>query len=363
MIDYENLVKSNSQFFNAFEAKFSGLLKNGTFVLGDEVKKFEIEFANFCGAMYCVGVGNGLEALAISLKTLPIKKIQVPEVIVPSNTFIASILAILEAGFKPVLVEPDIKTYTIDPNLIEKAITQNTVAILPVHLYGKMCAMDKIYKIAQKYNLFIVEDCAQAHGAALNGKKAGTWGNINGFSCYPTKNLGALGDAGCIVTNNLELSEKAYALRNYGWKVHYNSELLGFNSRLDEFQAAFLRIKLTKLHELTEKKRRLAEIYLNELNDKFIKPVVQEGYYDVYHIFAIRFPERNLLKQYLEENGIRTMIHYPIPPAKQKVLQGRLDSYTFPIAEEIHNTILSLPCSYGTTEEEVMEICKVLNKF
>ncbi|HOV15500.1 MAG TPA: DegT/DnrJ/EryC1/StrS family aminotransferase, partial [Spirochaetota bacterium] len=341
MIDYENLGKLNKPFFEEYEKTFKRVLESGWYVLGKEVKNFEEEFAAFCKVRHCIGVANGLDALVIALKSLDMPLDS--EVIVPSNTYIASILAIVLAGFKPVLVEPDIKTYNIDPDLIEKAITKKTKAILPVHLYGKLCEMDKIMAIAKKHNLFVVEDCAQAHGANLNGKPAGSWGNINGFSFYPTKNLGALADAGAVTTDDENLAKKIQTLRNYGSNVKYYNEVIGYNSRLDEVQAAFLSVKLKKIDEITKHKQRLASIYQNEISDsKFIKPIVQDGYEDVFHIYNIRHNDRDRLKEYLLKKEIKTEIHYPLSPNKQKAMIGIIDHYNCPISEEIHRTTLSL---------------------
>ncbi|WP_338791062.1 DegT/DnrJ/EryC1/StrS family aminotransferase [Bernardetia sp. MNP-M8] len=372
MLPYENLNHSNQSFFKEYQKKFNQILEKGYFILGNEVAEFEKEFATYCETDFCIGVGNGLDALTIILKALAEKyafskeKDEV-EIIVPSNTYIATILAILQNGFKPVLVEPDINTYNINPSEIEKAITPKTKVIIVVHLYGKLCQMDKIQQIAKKYNLLIVEDAAQAHGASLKinseNKKAGSFGIANGFSFYPTKNLGALGDGGAITTNDLELNELFRLLRNYGSNRKYYNEKIGFNSRLDELQAAFLRIKLQKLDEINNHKRKLAKIYLENLKSDFILPVVEPNYYDVYHIFAIRHPKRDKLKTFLLKNEIGTEIHYPVPPAEQKALEGVLDKTYFPIAKQIHQTILSLPISYFHTENDVLRVIEVMNKF
>lgn len=340
--------------------------------MGNEVAEFEKEFATYCQTDFCIGVGNGLDALTIILKALAEKynfsklKNEV-EIIVPSNTYIATILAILQNGFKPVLVEPNIETYNIDPSEIEKAITPKTKVILVVHLYGKVCQMDKIQEIATKHNLLIVEDAAQAHGASLkinsNNQKAGSFGIANGFSFYPTKNLGALGDGGGITTSDSELNKIIRSLRNYGSEQKYYNERLGFNSRLDELQAAFLRIKLQKLDEINAHKRKLAKIYLENLKSDFILPVVQDNFQDVYHIFAIRHQQRDKLKEFLLKNEIQTEIHYPVPPAEQKALKNVLDKTHFPLAKQIHQTILSLPISYFHTENDVLRVMEVMNRF
>ena len=361
MIEYDNLNKSNQPFFEEYKKAFKGVFEKGWFILGENVRLFEKEFADYLGAKHCIGVSNGLEALTIGLRVFEFS--QGSEVIVPSNTYIASILAILHSDLKPVLVEPDIKTYNIDPLKIEEKITDKTKAILVVHLYGKPCNMAPIIDIAEKHNLKIIEDCAQSHGAEYYGQKTGTFGDIGAFSFYPTKNLGCLGDGGAITCNNDEIAEKIRCLRNYGSKIKYYNDCIGYNSRLDEIQAAFLRIKLRKLDEINSHKRKLAKIYLENLKDEFIKPIVSENISDVYHIFNIRHPERDRLKDYLLKNGVQTEIHYPIPPHKQKALQGILDDYHFPISEEIHNTTLSLPISYFHTEHEISKVIEVLNDF
>jgi dTDP-4-amino-4,6-dideoxygalactose transaminase len=362
MTDYENLYKVNKLFIKEYKKKFNAILNKGWFILGEEVSKFEEEFAEYCGANYCIGVANGLDALLLSILAcdFPLGS----EILVPSNTYIATIIAIINSGHIPVLVEPDIHTYNIDEKLIEKKITQKTKAIMPVHLYGKLCNMKSIMAIAKKYDLKIVEDAAQAHGAALNGKKAGAWGDLTAFSFYPTKNLGSLGDAGAVTTNNERYAEKVRTLRNYGSKKKYYNEIIGINSRLDELQAGFLRIKLIYLDKINSHKNKLAAIYNEELpENKFIKPLIEKNYYHVYHIYNIRHNERDRLKAYLEKNGIKTDIHYPVAPNKQKAMSGILDEQETPIAQEIHSTTLSLPLSFCHSESEILSVCKVLKKF
>ncbi len=270
---------------------------------------------------------------------------------------------ILQAGLKPVLVEPDPLSYNLDPDKIEEQITGKTVAIMAVHLYGKLCAMDRIMAIADQYGLKVFEDCAQAHGASLNGRKAGSFGACSAFSFYPTKNLGALGDAGAVTTSNGTIAERIRVLRNYGSAKKYYNEVVGMNSRLDEIQAAFLSIKLTALERINSHKRQLAAIYHQELGDEFIKPCIQENFHDVYHIYTIRHPRRDELKKYLAENEIQTEIHYPVPPHRQKALQGLFDDRVFPIADEIHSTTLSLPASFCHTPDDVMRIVEVIRRF
>ncbi len=361
MIEYENLAKLNQPFFEEYEQAFKDTLQSGWYILGDKVKKFEMDFATYCGAKHCVGVANGLDALQLALCAFNFEKGS--EVIVPSNTYIATILAIVQNGLQPVLVEPNIETYNIDATKIEEKITSKTKAILPVHLYGKVCEMNSILNIAKKYNLKVIEDCAQAHGAKFKNSTVGNFGDFGAFSFYPTKNLGALADAGAITCNNEKLAEKIKMLRNYGSKVKYFNEEVGFNSRLDEIQAAFLSIKLSKLDVINNHKRSLASIYQKELNENFIKPIVQEDYFDVYHIYNIRHEKRDKLKDYLLKNNIKTEIHYPLAPNKQKAMMGIIDKQLTPIAEEIHQTTLSLPVSYFHTTEDIYKVVEVLNKF
>ena len=361
MIKYEDLRKSNQKFFEKFKKSFSDTLNSGWFILGKNLKTFELEFANYCGSKYCIGVSSGLDALFLSLKSFDFQ--EGSEVIVPSNTYIATIFSIINAGLKPVLVEPKISTYNIDPLLIKEKITDKTVAILVVHLYGKLSDMEKIISIAKKYNLKVIEDCAQAHGASFKNKKAGAWGDIGAFSFYPTKNLGALGDGGAIVTNNPKLAQKIEILRNYGSNKKYNNILAGYNSRLDEIQAGFLLVKLKYLDEINLHKRKLAQIYFENVDNKFVKPSVEEEYYDVYHIFNIRCNNRDRLRSFLLNKGIHTEIHYPIPPHKQHAIKNIFKNDKYPISEVIHETTLSLPISFGHSEKEILKVCKTLNEF
>jgi len=361
MIVYENLRKVNEPFFDEYKKSFSDILDGGWYILGGAVKSFEAEFAEYCGAQYCVGVASGLDALILALRVYGFKP--GTEVIVPSNTYIATILSILHCGLKPVLVEPDIETYNIDPNRIEEAITPKTTAIMVVHLYGKMCDMDSIIRIAKRYNLKIIEDCAQAHGSRYKEKKAGTCGECGAFSFYPTKNLGALGDAGAVITNDPDLAEKLRMFRNYGSKVKNYNEVIGYNSRLDEVQAGFLSVKLKKLDDINNHKRKLASIYLDKIGADFVKPVISEDYYDTYHIFNIRHPERDRLKKYLMDRGIGTDIHYSVPPHKQKAMNGMFDGRDYPVSDEIHATTLSLPISYGHDEKNIHGVIERLNGF
>lgn len=359
MIEYESLGRLNKSFEEEYLQCFKDLLASGWYILGKQVTTFEEAFAQYCGTKHCIGVASGLDALMLALRSFDFPAGS--EVLVPSNTYIATILSILQCGLKPVLVEPDIHTYNIDPLKIEEKITCNTKAIMVVHLYGKACDMDPIMQIANKYELPVIEDCAQAHGAMYKGQKVGTFG-IGAFSFYPTKNLGALGDAGAITTNDPDKNDLFRALRNYGSKIKYQNDYIGYNSRLDEIQAALLSVKLKYLDQINLHKRSLAVIYLKELKDDFIKPSVSPECFDVYHIFNIRHPRRNELKEYLLKNGIKTDIHYPIPPHQQKAMEGIVDG-DYPISEEIHKTTLSLPISFGHTSDEVYRVVDVMNKF
>lgn len=361
MIEYENLAKTNKSFFDEFLSQFRKVMESGWYILGVNVLEFEKKFAEYLGVKHCIGVANCLDALHLSLKIFNFPPES--EVIVPSNTYIATILSIVNAGLKPVLVEPDIKTYNIDPSLIENSITSKTKAIIVVHLYGKPSDMDPIVEICKKYDLKLIEDCAQSHGATYKGKMTGTFGDTGCFSFYPTKNLGALGDGGAVVTNNDEIADKIRTIRNYGSKRKYYNEMIGYNSRLDEVQAAFLTVKLKYLDKINSHKRNLAEIYDKRLEERFIKPVRIDGFYDVFHIYNIRVKDRDALKEYLLEKGIKTDIHYPVSPNKQKAMKGVIDHFNCSISEEIHSTTLSLPIAYFHAEEDIEKICETINSF
>jgi dTDP-4-amino-4,6-dideoxygalactose transaminase len=360
-IPYESLQKTNATFVEENNDAFQQVLASGWYVLGQQVSAFEQEFAVYCGTKHCIAVASGLDAMVLSLKALDLTKDA--EVIVPSNTYIATVLAVINAGYKPVLVEPDLITYNIDPLKIAAAITRHTEAILPVHLYGKMCDMTAITQLAKKYNLKVIEDCAQAHGASHNNSKAGNWSDAGAFSFYPTKNLGALGDGGAITTNNPELADKLLYLRNYGSKVKYHNKYTGFNSRLDELQAAFLRKKLLRLDNINDHKRKLAQVYFDKLDSRFIKPSTQPENNDVFHIFNIRHYKRDLLKSYLLEKGIGTEIHYPVAPHHQEAYHNLFNSGIYPLSEEIHQTTLSLPIAYFHTVDEVSYVADCINSF
>lgn len=344
---------------NAFERVYM----RSWYIEGVEDENFEKAFAEYCGVNYCVGTGNGLDALMLALKALEIGAGD--EVIVPSNTYIATALAVTYVGATPVFVEPDIRTYDIDPKLIEEKITKKTKAIMPVHLYGQPCDMDAIAAIAEKYNLYIVEDCAQAHGATYKGKRIGSFGDAAGFSFYPGKNLGALGDAGAAVSNKKSIADKIRALGNYGSDYKYHHIYKGNNSRLDEMQAAFLSAKLPHLDKINEERRRIAEKYLEKIdNPKIILPYVIDGVEPVWHIFAIRCNVREALEKHLNDNGIGTNKHYPIPMHMQKCYEDLgIREGELPIAEEISKTELSIPMYYGMTEEEVDYVIDKINEF
>ena len=361
VIPYEDLGAVNAQYRAALDAAAKEVLDSGWYILGKQVPAFETAFASYCGVQHCIGVGNGMDALILALEAL-----QLPagsEVLVPSNTYIASILAIVRAGLKPVLVEPDEATYNIDPALLEQHISTNTKAILVVHLYGKCADMDAIHAVAKAYQLYVLEDAAQAHGAMYKNVKAGNLSDIAAFSFYPSKNLGAIGDAGAVCTNDAVLAERVRLLRNYGSSKKYHNELPGTNSRLDELQAAFLLAKLPGLDALVAHKRMLASIYHELLSNAVQKPVVHPDYFDAYHIYPIRVAKRNELKQFLLERGIGSEIHYPIAPVQQVAMKEILQTQHSPIAIDIHETILSLPISYCHTPEQIEKVAAAVNSF
>lgn len=342
---------------------FTRVLNASWYIEGKEDTAFEAAFAEYCSSKYCIGVGNGLDALMLALKALGIKAGD--EVIVPSNTYIATALAVTYTGATPVFVEPDIRTYDIDPAKIEEKITSRTRAIMPVHLYGMPCDMDPITEIAKKHGLFIVEDCAQAHGAEYKGRRIGSFGDAAGFSFYPGKNLGALGDAGAAVTNNKELADKIRALGNYGSDYKYHHIYQGNNSRLDEMQAAFLAAKLPHLDRMNAERRRIADIYLKGItNPDITLPFIPDNVVPVWHIFAVRTERRDELAAYLEEKGIHTNKHYPIPMHLQLCYEDlNIKEGELPIAETISRTELSLPMFYGITDEMVDYVIDAINAF
>jgi len=366
MIKFLDLKKINENYRQEFSDAFNRVLDSGWYIMGSELDNFENKFASYCQVKHSIGVANGLDALILIIRAY--KELGVfsdgDEIIVPANTYIASILAISANNLVPILVEPDLETYNIDPHLVEQKISPKTVAILPVHLYGQLCEMELINDIAQRHNLKVIEDCAQAHGAQdSTGKVAGSFGDAAGFSFYPGKNLGALGDAGAITTNNDELATTLRALLNYGSHKKYENLFKGVNSRLDELQAAFLSVKLANLDFETQLKRKIANRYISEIKNLRISlPKVKQQDAHVWHLFVIRCENRVELQDYLANNGIQTVIHYPIPPHQQEAY-AELKNCRFPISEMIHRDVLSLPISAVLSEEEVTHIITSLNNF
>ena len=365
MIPFLDLKGLNAQYKAELIEACTRVIDSGWYIQGNECKEFDKEFASYCGAKYAIGVANGLDALILILrayKELGFMK-DGDEVIVPSNTYIASILAISQNNLVPVLVEPDINTYLLNPSKIEEKITSKTKAILPVHLYGQTCEMDKINEIAKKYNLKVIEDSAQSHGAYFQDKRSGNLGDASGFSFYPGKNLGALGDGGAVTTNDEELANTIKALGNYGSHKKYENLYKGINSRLDEMQAAMLRVKLRYLDNELEKRRDIANYYLENIkNENIILPVVRAESNHVWHLFVIRTNKRDELQKYLLDNGIQTLIHYPIPPHKQNAYT-EWNNESYPISEQIHDEVMSLPISGVQSFEDSIRIVQVINNF
>jgi dTDP-4-amino-4,6-dideoxygalactose transaminase len=366
MIKFLDLQKINACFEVQFKEKFQEFLSSGSYILGNEVASFENEYANYCGAKFCIGISSGLEALLLIFEAYKIlgKLVEGDEIIVPANTYIASVLAISNSRLKPVLVEPNNQTLNIDSDQVVNAITSKTKAILGVHLYGQLYDVKKLEKIAKAYNLLLIEDAAQAHGAIFeDGRKAGNVSDAAAFSFYPTKNLGALGDAGAITTNNDALASILFKLRNYGRTSSYENEMKGYNCRLDELQAAFLRIKLKYLGVDNDRRRSIANQYISKItNPKIQLPFYNKSKNHVFHLFVIRNKERDNLKNYLYKNGIETLIHYPIPFHKQKAYKEFSD-YSLPVTEQIHEEVLSLPLNPLLEEAEVAKVAAILNKF
>jgi dTDP-4-amino-4,6-dideoxygalactose transaminase len=354
----------NRQIKSEVAKAFENVFDDGWYIMGKQLNAFEIEYATFNNVQHSIGISNGLDALHIALKALNIE--QGDEVIIPSHTYIATALAISYVGATPIFVEPDIASYNIDPAKIESAITSRTKAIIPVHLYGQACNMTAIDNIAKKYQLYIIEDNAQSHGASWAEKLTGSWGNINATSFYPGKNLGALGDAGAVTTNDSFLAEKAGMLRNYGSSKKYLNEVIGYNQRLDEIQAAFLRVKLRYLSNWTKQRQAIAAQYnqlLNGIGD-IVLPVVVNGATHVFHLYVIRTKRRDSLQEYLKHHGIETLIHYPIPVHLQEAYKSLgHQKGSFPIAESISSTCLSLPIWPGMTSEQVYAICDKIRKY
>ena len=369
MIPFLDLKDINQQYRSELIEACTRVIDSGWYIGGAELESFEQNFAEYCGTQFAIGVANGLDALILTLRAWKeLGKLQDgDEVIVPSNTYIASILAITANNLTPVLVEPDLATYNIDPLKIEQAITSKTRVILPVHLYGQLAAMSEIMAIAQQHKLLVLEDSAQSHGAQTQGKKAGHWGHASGFSFYPGKNLGALGDAGAITTNDAELANMLKALRNYGSHEKYKNLVPGVNSRLDEIQAAMLDIKLKFLNEEIQHRRQIANLYLTGIKNPNIElpltDINAETYEQhVWHLFVIRTKNRDALQQYFTENGIQTLIHYPIPPHKQQAYKEWND-LSYPISEKIHAEVLSLPIGPTLSLEEAQKVVDLCNQF
>lgn len=361
MIKFLDLHKVNEQYRVEIDERIKTILDRGWYLLGKEDDAFEFNFAKYCGVKHAIGVANGLDALNLIIKGFGFK--EGDEIIVPANTYIASILAISENGCTPILVEPDIETYNINPDLIEEKITDKTKAIMVVHLYGQAVEMEKIWELAKKHDLKIIEDSAQSHGAIYQEKRVGNLGDASGFSFYPGKNLGCLGDGGAITTNDDELAQKLRALRNYGSHVKYQNIYKGFNSRLDEIHAAVLDVKLKGLDKDNEKRRKISKIYRENIKNPLItlpEATFEEGH--VWHVFAVRVENREKFQKYLTDNGIQTLIHYPIPPHKQEAYK-EWNHLSFPITEKIHREIISLPISPVMEEDEIQKVVEVVNNF
>jgi dTDP-4-amino-4,6-dideoxygalactose transaminase len=363
-IPFLNFTPAHALVRNELKVAFENVLDSNWFVMGSELETFEKEYAAFNEVLFCIGVSNGLDALYLSLKSLGIGVGH--EVIIPSNTYIATALAVTYVGATPIFVEPCIDTYNINPELIEQAITPRTKAIIPVHLYGQACEMGAIKQIAEKYSLFIIEDNAQSQGASFDGIKTGSWGNVNGTSFYPGKNLGALGDAGAVTTNDPDLAKSIKVLRNYGSEKKYYNEAIGYNMRLDEMQAAFLRVKLKHLVDWTRQRQLIASWYdlaLKDLDDLVLPKIASKAEH-VYHLYVIRSSERDKLQEHLHNSGIGTLIHYPIPIHMQKSYNHlNYKKGSFPIAETIAESCLSLPIWPGMSESHVQQIVDVLRKY
>ena len=365
MIPFLDLKAINAQYRNELVDACTRVIDSGWYIGGNELEQFEQQFANYCGTKYAIGVANGLDALILMLRAWKeLGKLKDgDEVIVPSNTYIASILAISANNLTPILVEPCVDSFNIDPKKIEAAITRRTKAILPVHLYGQLADMPAIMAIAKHHDLLVLEDSAQAHGASLDGKRAGSWGDASGFSFYPGKNLGALGDAGAITTSDEELADTLRALRNYGSHEKYKNLFQGVNSRLDEIQAAMLNVKLNHLDNEIAHRRKVANAYLEDLNNKaIILPTKEHDSAHVWHVFVVRCEHRDELQKYLADNGVQTLIHYPVPPHQQPAYKEWNDR-SYPIAESIHVEVLSLPIGPILTLKEIKIVIELCNNF
>lgn len=366
MVSFLDLQKINSRDREAMLEAAERVIDSGWFIRGREVEQFEERFADFCEAEQCIGVADGLAALTLILKAYIEMGEMAPgdEIIVPANTYIASILAITDAGLTPVLVEPDPESFNIDPSRVEEAITMNTRGILAVHLYGQLAPIDQLWPLAERYELKIIEDAAQSHGAFNDFGKAGVLGDAAGFSFYPGKNLGALGDGGAVTTNDPDLAEMVRALGNYGSHVKYHHLYRGVNSRLDEIQAAWLSVKLERLEEDTLARRAVADRYLAEITNPLVKlpKVISNPESHVWHLFVIRSAQREQLQAHLAEQGIQTLIHYPVPPHQQPAYAGVFEG-NYPITEQMHQEVLSLPMSPILTETEITTVIAAVNAF
>ncbi|MBQ0795287.1 DegT/DnrJ/EryC1/StrS aminotransferase family protein [Zhongshania sp.] len=365
MIDFLNLKAINAQYKDELKEACARVIDSGRYLLGDELDAFESEFAAFCGAKHAIGVANGLDALVLVLRAWKElgRLCDGDEVIVPANTYIASILAITANGLKPVLVEPDPKTYNLSVTGVKSVLTSRTKAILPVHLYGLIAPMPEIMALAKESNILVLEDAAQAHGASISGRRSGSWGDAAGFSFYPGKNLGALGDAGAVVSNNDELVDTVRALRNYGSVVKYENRYQGVNSRLDEIQAAMLRIKLRYLDNETQQRRLVAARYFQEITNPHVQlPERANSEEHVFHLFVVRSKNRSALQDHLYSHGVQSLIHYPVPPHKQ-VAYSAWNHFSLPITERIHQEVLSLPLSPVMEADEVSEVISVVNRY
>jgi len=365
MIPFLDLKAINQRYRDDLLSACTRVIDSGWYITGQELSSFENEFAYYCGVEKCIGVANGLEALVLVLrawKEMGLLKTG-DEVIVPANTYIASVLAITENDLTPVLVEPDEASFNISVTSIENAITDKTRVILPVHLYGQIAPMDEIMGLAERHDLLVLEDAAQAHGAKRKDKMSGAWGHAAAFSFYPGKNLGALGDAGAVTTNDNALAETIVALRNYGSFKKYENKFRGFNSRLDEVQAAMLRVKLSYLSQDTEHRRTVARQYLNEIQNPLIElPHIELEESHVWHLFVVRSKYRDQLQEYLSKNKVETLIHYPIPPHKQDAYSA-YNNYSFPKTEKIHNEVLSLPMSPVLESNQIDLVVELCNRF
>ena len=363
-IPFLDLRVINDQYRDELIDACTRVIDSGWYFGGSELEQFEQQFASYCGTEFAIGVANGLDALILTLRAWKElgKLKEGDEVIVPSNTYIASILAISANNLTPILVEPCVDSCNIDPKKIETAITSRTKAILPVHLYGQLADMPAIMDIAKRHGLLVLEDSAQAHGASLDGKRAGNWGDASGFSFYPGKNLGALGDAGAITTSDEELAHTLRALRNYGSHEKYKNLYKGVNSRLDEIQAAMLNVKLSHLEDETAHRRKVANSYLQGINNPSITLPTHEGDSHVWHVFVVRCERRDELQKYLADNGIQTLIHYPVPPHQQQAYK-EWNELSYPISESIHAEVLSLPIGPTMTMEDVNKVIQICNEF